>query len=63
MAVLARHPEVAGAGVKLDLEGLGRRPDGDGAKVLGAHVVRQGLRLRPSELVAPSFNKEIMYDD
>ena len=63
VAVLARHPQVAGAGVKDDLEGLGRSADGDGAEVLGVHVVGQRLRLRPSELVAPSFNKEIIYDD
>ena len=56
VAVLARHPEVAGAGVKYDLEGLGRRPDGDGAEVLGIHVVGQGLGLGSRELVTPSIN-------
>ena len=59
VAVLARHPQVAGAGVKDDLEGLGRRADGDGAEVLGVHVVRKGLRLRPSELVAPSVIRKL----
>ena len=60
VAVLARHPQVAGAGVKDDLEGLGRSADGDGSEVLGVHVVRQGLRLGPSELVAPSVDKETL---
>ena len=61
MAVLAWHPKVAGAGVKLDLEGLGRSANGDGSEVLGVHVVGQGLGLWPSKLVSPSFNKKVIY--
>ena len=60
VAVLAWHPKVAGAGVKDDLEGLGRSANGDGSEVLGVHVVGQGLGLRPSKLVSPSFDKEII---
>ena len=59
VTVLARHPEVAGPGVKDDLEGLGRSPDGDGSKVLGVHVVGQGLGLRSSELMAPSVTRKL----
>ena len=54
VAVLARHPEVAGSGVEHDLEGLGRGTDGDGAEVLGVHVVGEGLGLGTRELVTPS---------
>ena len=57
VAVFAWHPKVAGAGVKDDLEGLGRSSNGDGSEVLGVHVVGQGLGLGSRELVTPSKNK------
>ena len=49
-------PHLKAASVEDNLEGLGRRPDGDGAEVLGIHVVGQGLGLGSRELVTPSKN-------
>merc|ERR550517_1693183 len=56
---LAWNPEVTGASIEDDLEGLWWSSNGDGTIVLGVHVVGERLRLEASILITPSAPQQV----